>query len=123
MVCSVAPAAAYSSASGEGPGSATWQSNSSGGRLRTIRTSRWSAPPRSATGWTESSRIMRVALNLEQLLQTPPGGVGRYTAELARLLPGLDGGDRDDAVELVPFVARHRTTDVREALNAWRLGG
>ncbi|MGH8984130.1 MAG: glycosyltransferase family 4 protein [Acidimicrobiia bacterium] len=66
---------------------------------------------------------MRVALNLEQLLQTPPGGVGRYTAELARLLPGLDGGDRDDAVELVPFVARHRTADVTEALNAWRLGG
>ena len=29
---------------------------------------------------------MRVALNLEQLLQPAPGGIGRYTAELARLL-------------------------------------
>jgi len=35
-----APAAENSSASGERPGSATWQSNSSGGRLRSIRTSR-----------------------------------------------------------------------------------
>ena len=35
---------------------------------------------------TESSRIMRAALNLEQF-QPAPGGIGRYTAELARLLP------------------------------------
>ncbi|MGH9050587.1 MAG: glycosyltransferase family 4 protein [Acidimicrobiia bacterium] len=65
---------------------------------------------------------MRVALNLEQLLQTPPGGVGRYTAELARLLPGLGGGD-PDSVELVPFVARHRDVDVRAALEAFGLDG
>src|SRR5680860_917419 len=66
---------------------------------------------------------MRVAFNLEQLLQTPPGGVGRYTAELARLLPRLDGGDPDDAVELVPFVARHRADDVSAALRSFGLEG
>ncbi len=60
---------------------------------------------------------MRVALNLEQLLQTPPGGVGRYTAELARLLPGLGAGDPDDAVDLVPFVARHRAESITGALH------
>jgi glycosyltransferase involved in cell wall biosynthesis len=49
---------------------------------------------------------MRVALNLEQLLQPAPGGIGRYTAELARLLPTLPDRD-DDTVTLVPFVARH----------------
>ena len=32
---------------------------------------------------------MRAALNLEQLLQPAPGGIGRYTAELARLLPAF----------------------------------
>lgn len=67
---------------------------------------------------------MRVALNLEQLLQTPPGGVGRYAAELARLLPGLrsgDPGDRDDAVALVPFVARHRPRQVAAALGVFGL--
>jgi len=66
---------------------------------------------------------MRVAFNLEQLLQTPPGGVGRYTAELARLLPGLDRGDPDDAVDLVPFVARHRADDIAAALRAFGLDG
>jgi glycosyltransferase involved in cell wall biosynthesis len=65
-----------------------------------------SDPPRSATGWTESSRIMRVALNLEQLLQPAPGGIGRYTAELARLLPALPADDGDE-ITLAPFVARH----------------
>src|SRR2546429_553716 len=39
---------------------------------------------------------MRVALNLEQLLQPAPGGIGRYTAELARLLPALPAGDGDE---------------------------
>ena len=52
---------------------------------------------------------MRVALNVEQLVHRPPGGVGRYTAELVRLLP-----DRD--VDLVPFVARHARSAVRQAL-------
>ena len=50
---------------------------------------------------------MRVALNLEQCFQRPPGGIGRYAAELARLLPEtadpLDGA----RVDVVPFVARH----------------
>ena len=64
---------------------------------------------------------MRVALNLEQLLQTPPGGVGRYTAELARLLPGLAAGDPGDAIELVPFVARHRAGHVTGALREFGL--
>jgi glycosyltransferase involved in cell wall biosynthesis len=63
---------------------------------------------------------MRVALNLEQLLQRPPGGIGRYTSELARLLPGLDpdGGER---IEVVPFVARHRPARVEAGLGAFGL--
>jgi glycosyltransferase involved in cell wall biosynthesis len=70
---------------------------------------------------------MRVALNVEQLLQRPPGGIGRYTAELARLLPqssesgpGLRDGD---AVELVPFVARHRHQTIEAALGRFGLTG
>jgi len=70
---------------------------------------------------------MRVALNVEQLLQRPPGGIGRYTAELARLLPlafesgpGLGDGD---AVELVPFVARHRHQTIETALGRFGLTG
>ena len=63
---------------------------------------------------------MRVALNLEQLLQPAPGGIGRYTAELARLLPAL--GDRDDdAVTLVPFVALHRRTHIRARMREFGL--
>jgi len=63
---------------------------------------------------------MRVALNLEQLLLRPPGGIGRYTSELARLLPGPDpdGGER---IEVVPFVARHRQTQVEAGLGAFGL--
>jgi glycosyltransferase involved in cell wall biosynthesis len=68
----------------------------------------------------ESSRIMRVALNLEQLLQPAPGGIGRYTAELARLLPALPAGD-GDAVTLVPFVARHRRDHVDARLREFGL--
>ena len=33
--------------------------------------------------------IVRVAVNVEQLLHEAPGGIGRYTAELLRLLPAL----------------------------------
>ena len=55
---------------------------------------------------------MRVALNLEQCFQRPPGGIGRYAAELGRLLPEtadpVDGGP----VEVVPFVARHSTREI-----------
>src|SRR2546425_6284888 len=63
---------------------------------------------------------MRVALNLEQLLQPAPGGIGRYTAELARLLPTLPDRD-DDAVTLVPFVARHRREHIRARLREFGL--
>jgi glycosyltransferase involved in cell wall biosynthesis len=69
----------------------------------------------------ESSRIMRVALNLEQLLQPAPGGVGRYTAKLARLLPAVPAERGDDEIALVPFVARHRRADVRAALHEFGL--
>jgi glycosyltransferase involved in cell wall biosynthesis len=65
---------------------------------------------------------MRVALNLEQLLQPAPGGIGRYTAELARLLPALPADD-GDAVTLVPFVARHRREDVEARLHEFGLAG
>lgn len=66
---------------------------------------------------------MRVALNLEQLLQPAPGGIGRYTAELARLLPTLPADDAGDAdgVTLVPFVARHRREHVRTRLREFGL--
>ena len=65
---------------------------------------------------------MRVALNLEQLLTRPPGGVGRYTAELARLLPGPDP-DGAERIEVVPFVARHRRGTVDAALGQFGLTG
>jgi glycosyltransferase involved in cell wall biosynthesis len=63
---------------------------------------------------------MRVALNVEQLLQRPPGGIGRYAAELARLLPQSGSGDGDD-VEVVPFVARHRRRTIEAALGGFGL--
>ena len=62
---------------------------------------------------------MRVALNLEQLLNRPPGGIGRYTAELARLLPvPHEGGEPFD---VVPFVARHRRAEIERGLGAFGL--
>jgi glycosyltransferase involved in cell wall biosynthesis len=65
---------------------------------------------------------MRVALNLEQLLQPAPGGIGRYTAELARLLPTLPSTDGNE-ITLVPFVARHRREDVEARLQEFGLAG
>ncbi len=65
---------------------------------------------------------MRVALNLEQLLQPAPGGIGRYTAELARLLPRLPSADGDE-VTVLPFVARHRREDVGARLHEFGLDG
>jgi glycosyltransferase involved in cell wall biosynthesis len=65
---------------------------------------------------------MRVALNLEQLLQPAPGGIGRYTAELARLLPTLSSGDGNE-ITLVPFVARHRRYEVESRLREFGLDG
>ncbi len=55
---------------------------------------------------------MRVALNVEQLLHEAPGGIGRYTGELLRHLPGA-------GVDVVPFMARHRASEVAAALAPW----
>src|SRR3954451_19617082 len=114
--CSVAPAAANSAASGEGPGTAMWKSNSRRGRLRTSRRTAWSDPPRSATGCTERTLMARVAVNVEQLLHEAPGGIGRYTAELVRLLPGL-------GIDVTPFTARPPPGQVAAALAAHGLEG
>src|SRR5438067_11960113 len=114
--CSVAPASAYSAASGDGPGRAMWKSKSPRGRLRTSRRSAWSDPPRSATGCTERILMVRVAVNVEQLLHEAPGGIGRYTAELLRLLPA-------QGVDVTPFTARHAGADVARALRAHGLDG
>jgi glycosyltransferase involved in cell wall biosynthesis len=65
---------------------------------------------------------MRVAFNVEQLLYEPPGGVGRYTAKLARLLPTLaDPFGDGEHIELAPFVALHRRREVHEALGRFGL--
>jgi glycosyltransferase involved in cell wall biosynthesis len=108
--CSVAPARANSSAIGDGAGTAMWQSQPSSARLRTIRASAWSDPPRSATGWMKRITLVRVAINVEQLLYRAPGGIGRYTAKLVTLLPDLFPEDT-----VVPFTARHGEEEVRRA--------
>ena len=59
---------------------------------------------------------VRVAVNIEQLLQPAPGGIGRYTAQLVRLLP-----TRVPAVDVSVFTARHPRTDVGAALEAYGL--
>ncbi|MBM3658830.1 MAG: glycosyltransferase family 4 protein, partial [Actinobacteria bacterium] len=70
---------------------------------------------------------MRVALNLEQLFQRPPGGIGRYAGELAKVLPTLGGsGDAGGAtgagpsgeVVVLPFVARHEAAEVQAVMAA-----
>ena len=75
-----------------------------------------SDPPRSATGCTERILMVRVAVNVEQLLHEAPGGIGRYTAELLRLLPA-------QGVDVTPFTARHARDDVTRALRAHDLEG
>jgi glycosyltransferase involved in cell wall biosynthesis len=60
--------------------------------------------------------MVRVAVNVEQLLHEAPGGIGRYTAELVRLLP-------THGVAVVPFTARHPRADVERALRAHDLTG
>ena len=60
--------------------------------------------------------MVRVAVNVEQLLHEAPGGIGRYTAELLRLLP-------DQGVDVTPFTARHHRDDVARALRAHDLDG
>jgi glycosyltransferase involved in cell wall biosynthesis len=62
---------------------------------------------------------MRVALNVEQLLHRPPGGIGRYTAELARLLPA--SGDEGEPFDVVPFVARHSRAKIERAMGTFGL--
>jgi glycosyltransferase involved in cell wall biosynthesis len=60
--------------------------------------------------------MVRVAVNVEQLLHEAPGGIGRYTAELVRLLPA-------HGVEVTAFTARHTRADVERALAAHELAG
>src|SRR3954447_20418273 len=55
--------------------------------------------------------VVRAATNLEQLLFRVPGGVGRYTARLATLLPALFPDDG-----YTGFVARHPRTEIDAAL-------
>src|SRR5262249_13693416 len=55
---------------------------------------------------------MRVALTLEQCFQRPPGGIGRYAAELGRLLPKTEDPVDGAPVEVVPFVARHSNREI-----------
>src|ERR1700722_14010644 len=110
-MCRTAPAAAYSSASRAGAGMATWHSHPSSPSGRIIRMRACSEPPPSPTGCTERMRLVRVAVNAEQLLYRSPGGVGRYTAQLLTLLPDVSAGD-----EVVPFTARHPPAAVAAAL-------
>ncbi len=58
--------------------------------------------------------MVRVAVNVEQLLHDAPGGIGRYTAELLRLLPAR-------GVDVTPFVARHPRAEIDRALGAYDL--
>jgi len=60
--------------------------------------------------------MVRVAVNVEQLLHEAPGGIGRYTAELVRLLPA-------NGVDVTPFTARHARADIQRALAAHDLSG
>jgi glycosyltransferase involved in cell wall biosynthesis len=55
-------------------------------------------------------RLVRVAVNVEQLLYRPPGGIGRYTAKLVTLLPRLFPGD-----EVVAFTAWHPRREIEAA--------
>jgi glycosyltransferase involved in cell wall biosynthesis len=56
-------------------------------------------------------RLVRVAVNAEQLLYPSPGGVGRYTAQLLTVLPHIHPGD-----DVVAFTARHRRSTVQAVL-------
>jgi glycosyltransferase involved in cell wall biosynthesis len=59
---------------------------------------------------------VRVAVNVEQLLHEAPGGIGRYTAELVRLLPAR-------GIDVTPFTARHSRAEIDVALRAHDLSG
>jgi glycosyltransferase involved in cell wall biosynthesis len=60
---------------------------------------------------------VRVAVNVEQLLQPAPGGIGRYTAALVRLLP-----TRKPGANVTAFTARHPRSVVEAALAAHGIG-
>ena len=60
--------------------------------------------------------MVRVAVNVEQLLHDAPGGIGRYTAELVRLLPAA-------GIDVIAFTARHRRARIDDAFGAYGLSG
>lgn len=60
--------------------------------------------------------MVRVAVNVEQLLHDAPGGIGRYTAELVRLLPAA-------GVDVIAFTARHSRARIDDAFRAHDLTG
>src|SRR5579864_5260317 len=72
-----------------------------------------SEPPPSPTGCTERMRLLRVAVNAEQLLYRSPGGIGRYTSGLLTVMPRVFPD-----VEPVAFTALHRRRDVAAAFDA-----
>jgi glycosyltransferase involved in cell wall biosynthesis len=55
-------------------------------------------------------RLVRLAINVEQLLYPSPGGIGRYTSRLVTLLPELFDDD-----ELTQFCARHSSAQIAAA--------
>ena len=55
-------------------------------------------------------RLVRIAVNAEQLLYRSPGGIGRYTAQLLSVLPELFPTD-----QVAPFTARHARSEVDSA--------
>lgn len=57
--------------------------------------------------------MLRVAVNAEQLLQRSPGGIGRYTSELLKVMPRTFEGD-----EMLAFTARHPVRDIQAAFAA-----
>jgi glycosyltransferase involved in cell wall biosynthesis len=61
-------------------------------------------------------RLVRVAVNVEQLLYRSPGGIGRYTAQIMSLMPEQFPGD-----EILPFCALHYRRRVRSAVPGRRL--
>jgi glycosyltransferase involved in cell wall biosynthesis len=54
------------------------------------------------------SDVLRVAVNVEQLMLPSPGGVGRYTAKLVANLAAL-------GVDVRPVVARHTPEEIKSA--------
>jgi glycosyltransferase involved in cell wall biosynthesis len=77
-----------------------------------------SDPPPSLAGWIDRRRLVRVGINVEQLLARSPGGIGRYSAQLATLLARLAPTD-----DVVPYVARHRRAGVDRTLAAAGVDG